>query len=128
MTRILVVAGSRVLGDRGAAEAWSKRAIASACARLAVQCVAHGNAPGPDTWADEHAAWLGLPRVAFTLMYSGRPVVIRGTRARPAQRDEHYAYDPRDPLARNAALMRWAADRAAYGCMVPPTPRAATVG
>lgn len=118
MTRILVVAGSRVLSDRSAAETWAKRAIASACARLEVECVAHGNASGPDTWADDHAAWLGVPRVVFALLSSGRPVVMLGPRARPIQRAEHYAYDHRDPLARNAALMRWAADRAAKGHVV----------
>lgn len=110
-TRILVVCGARVLDAGAESRRWAKAVIARRMVGWDATLVAHGGARGPDTWADELAAWLGLPRVVFLPGKTPLIVTARGRRAiRGADR-----YLSTDPLSRNTAMMRWAADRAAEG-------------
>lgn len=116
--RILVVTGARVLDVDARPRRWARWCIARsfvAHGGSPAGLVVHGGARGPDTWADELAEYLLLPRVVFPLVAPGRPALWRGTRARAARDAERYAYDARDPLARNIAMARWGADRAAEG-------------
>lgn len=116
---ILVVTGARVLDDTTAARAWARRAIVHAMGTVVadvglVTLVVHGGARGPDAWSDELAVWLDIPRVVFSLSrFEPRVRSERGDR--PAVEAERYRYDNSDPLARNAAMVRWAADRAMEG-------------
>ncbi len=119
--RILVICGSRALDASPRPRRWAKREIAAALARFAPDVVVHGFARGPDTWADELAACLELPRVHFALSVD-RPWCFdaRGV-GRLAKGAERYTYDgaPKvKPLARNEAMMRWAADRSTEGHIV----------
>lgn len=123
-TTILVVTGARALDVHGPSRAWARRVVARAMTtpdRVGdVSLVAHGNARGPDTWANYLALWLHLPRVIWPLVAPGMPEVWRGTdsRARLARDAERYRYDPRDPLSRNEAMVRWASDLALEGHIV----------
>lgn len=122
--RILVVCGARVLDATPASVRWSKREIAAAMSGFRVgdhglvashiDLVAHGDARGPDAWADEVAAWLGIPRVVFPCWGSrGWPVMRYDGRERAAKNaGDRYNYNPQNPHGRNAMLMKWAADRA----------------
>lgn len=116
-TRILVVTGARALDVHGPSRAWARRLVAHwmtiASEAGEVGLVVHGDARGPDSWADYLALWLNLPRIVFSLVRPGAPVLWDGQRTRPARDAERYRYDWRDPLSRNAAMIRWAADRRA---------------
>ena len=112
--RILVICGSRALDASPRPRRWAKREIAAALARFAPDVVVHGFARGPDAWSDELAVWLDIPRVVFSLSrFEPRVRSERGDR--PAAEAERYRYDSSDPLSRNAAMIRWAVDRAAEG-------------
>ena len=121
-SHILVVTGARALDVHGPSRAWARRVVARAMTtpdRVGdVSLVAHGDAKGPDTWADYLALWLHLPRVGWPLVAPGAPVVWHGAGARAARDAERYRYDWRDPLARNEAMVRWASDLALEGHIV----------
>lgn len=114
LDRIIIVCGARVLADSADARSWAKGIIATRIVSGGASVVAHGGAIGPDSWADELASWLDLPRVVFALR-GRRAVLVVGGRVRDVRHAERYAYDSRDPLGRNGVLMRWSADRAAEG-------------
>lgn len=111
--RILVVTGSRALDVDDRPRRWARRLVAHWMTEVAL--VVHGGARGPDLYADSLAAYLFLPRVVFPLVAPGRPLTRAGNRARATRDADRYAYDVRDPLTRTAAMVRWAADRAAEG-------------
>jgi hypothetical protein len=117
--RILVVTGSRALDVDTPSRAWGRRTVAMALTvKMEVGLVVHGDAVGPDRWAEDLASYLLLPRVVFPLVAPGRPVSRSGSRARATRDADRYTYDASAPLTRNAAMMRWAADRAAEGHQV----------
>jgi hypothetical protein len=116
--RILVVTGARVLDVDDRPRRWARMRIAQAVTTGPVDLVVHGDAVGPDRWAEDLASFLLLPRVVFPLVAPGRPVSRSGSRARATRDADRYTYDARDPLARNATMVRWAADRAAEGHQV----------
>ena len=114
--RILVVTGSRAFDVDHRSRFWAKAAITGSFTNHLPGLVVHGGARGPDTWAEELAAWLGLPRVWFGVGGAGLAVLrLPNGHARKINDAERYAYASRDPLARNDAMMRWAADQAARG-------------
>ena len=132
--RILVVTGSRAIDVDRRPRRWAKRERAaafglppdrdrpcSAAAGFAPDVVAHGFARGPDAWADELAAYLEVPRVHFALS-ADRPWYFdaKGV-GRLARGAELYTYDgtPKTkPLARNEAMMSWAAAKRDEGHVV----------
>ena len=127
--RLLVVCGARALCETPAATRWAKREIARALSGYRVgenglvashvDLVGHGAARGPDTWADEIASWLGLPRVQLPCWgHVTRPLVCVGAKTRPVREWERYVYEPRDPHGRNARLMEWARDQRDAGHVV----------
>ena len=117
--RILVVTGARVLDVDERPRAWARRLVAHWMTFGAdgrdVGLVVHGDAPGPDRYAEDLAGYLLLPRVVFRLVEPGVPVLRSGGKAREVKDAGRYRYDARDPLARNRAMVQWAADRAAEG-------------
>lgn len=114
MSKVLIVCGARVLDASPSARRWAKAELASAVLSFTPDLIAHGDARGPDRWADELAAWLGIPRVVFAI-FGGLsdpyvPIVRRPDRStRPTKDAERFRYDPKDPKGRNAALMAWGA-------------------
>lgn len=114
--RILVVTGSRAFDVDPRSRFWAKAAITGSFANHIPGLVVHGGARGPDTYANELATWLGLPRVVFGLGVSGLAVLCYPDgRARKINDAERYAFSGKDPLSRNDAMNRWAADQAARG-------------
>lgn len=120
--RILVVTGARVLDVDDRPRRWARMRVAEAITDTLfttggpADLVVHGDAAGPDRWAEDLATYLLLPRVVFSLVLPGRPVSRSGSRWRATRDADRYTYD--GPLPRNAVMMRWAADRRAEGHVV----------
>lgn len=122
---ILLVTGSRAWdADRRSAR-WARDRIArwvlghwhdNVSLGAAMEVVAHGDAPGPDTYADEIADALLIPRVVFPLGGWGTPVLRdreghdrRRQKGRLLRDAESWRFPSGDPLERNATMVRWAA-------------------
>lgn len=111
--RILVVSGSRCFRDHPSAEQWAHERMVKLFADFAPTLAVHGDAIGWDTFCEARAVALGVPRVVFPMKRT-HPVVRgvdrHGHRVeRPAQ--DHALYQYSEPIARNAVMMRWAANR-----------------
>lgn len=131
---ILLVTGSRAwdVDRRSARWARAQMALVLGGARPALRewgtppdLVVHGDAPGADTYAEEIAAAMLLPRAVFSLR-TGAPVLRtrsardpRVTSARPLRDAGEWRYGS-NPLERNAAMIRWAVEqmRAAHSVRV----------
>jgi len=114
--RVLVVTGSRAFDVDANARAWARWAIAHKFSAFCPDVIAHGAARGVDTYADELAAWLGIPRAVFGLSKSTAHLRLPSGMSRPIKNDLRYKFS--DPLSRNDALVRWAADQSAEGHVV----------
>lgn len=110
---ILILTGSRAWMVSARSRAWARWALARAYVELSPDVVAHGAALGWDTEGDQLAAWLSIARAVFPLR-EARPYLVHPARGtRPLANEDRYPYQ--GPLPRNAAMMRWGADRAAEG-------------
>ena len=119
--RILVVTGSRAFDVDDRSRFWAKAALTGSFVKYLPGLVVHGGARGPDTWAEELAAWLGLPRAVFELggrAESKLPHLRLPNSSRLLHGADRYRYPSADPLARNDTMIRWAADQAARGHVV----------
>lgn len=112
--RLLVVAGARALSRTPAARVWSLAQIATAMHTHRADVIVHGACEGPDVWADGLAWTSLLTRVVWPL--GGVAHVIRHTGGAPAWASRPIAdverYPYASPYDRNAAMARWAGDRA----------------
>lgn len=121
---IIVLTGSRAWDTDAKSRSWARGALVQTFALHGPDLVAHGAAPGWDHEGDSLAQWVGVPRAVFALSRQIPFLHLPGGTARPLADADRYRYD--GPLPRNAALMRWAADRAAdghrvvvVGCIAP---------
>ena len=106
---LLLVSGSRSLAADPRAEAWAREILSAAVYDLPKgSVVVCGDAPGPDTWAEEIAWDLSYHCVVYQLDGRRRHGMAAGGR----WTTEAPTRDRRWPLTRNAAMVREVASRA----------------
>ena len=108
--KLLVVTGARALDCAARPRRWALARLIEAFARYAPDVVVHGDARGPDSWAEDLALLAALPPRRWSEPQRAPVVRSPNGEVRPVKDVGAYPYG--DPLSRNEAMIRWAANMA----------------